>query len=164
MMAGTERLDFVLRRAERTDAYALWLWANDPETRRASSGRATIPWAEHQSWLSDRLPDQSALVLIAVTPDGQPVGSIRFDTADAWATARLSYVVAPEARGRGLSRPLVAKGTALLRQERPGVEVRAEVLDDNARSLAVFRDAGWVEAATPGGHSLFLLKRRERNA
>src|SRR2546423_11917390 len=47
--------DVVLRRGSRSDAYALWLWANDDETRGASFGRESIPWEMHVEWL-ERTP------------------------------------------------------------------------------------------------------------
>lgn len=132
------------RAARREDAYALWLWANDEGTRASSHGRAAISWDDHVAWLG-RQSGAGARIFIGETPAGQPVGSIRFDSADGWSTARLSYVIAPESRGRGCSRPMVEHGVAALRQDRPAVAVWADVMADNEPSLRVFRSLGWVE-------------------
>ena len=44
-----------LRDATPADAYALWLWANDAETRAASRARDPIPWAAHVTWLGQQM-------------------------------------------------------------------------------------------------------------
>lgn len=134
-----------LTRAVDADAYALWLWANDPDTRRAAFDRAEIAWEPHRAWLREQLADSRTVVLIGYADD-RPVGSIRFDTKDAWATARLSYVVASEARGAGYGRALVERGVELLRSEHPSTTIRAEVRRDNEASLRVFRRLAWREA------------------
>jgi RimJ/RimL family protein N-acetyltransferase len=140
-----------LRPAETGDLYCLWLWANDPETRRASFGRATVSWSDHVAWFQRQRSD-AAPVFIGETAEAQPIGSVRFDSADGWRTARLSYVVAPEARGRGWSRPLVSRGIELLGTARPGVTVSARVMADNSRSLQLFRQLGWNESVDGGDH------------
>lgn len=147
-----------LRRALAADAYPLWLWANDAETRRASFGRGPISWSTHVAWLDERLADPDTAIFVGESGGGRPVGSVRFDTADGWATARLSFVVAPEARGAGFARPLVLSGVAQLRREHAGVEVYAEVLDENPRSLAVFQNLGWTPSKSNVGLHRFVLK------
>jgi UDP-2,4-diacetamido-2,4,6-trideoxy-beta-L-altropyranose hydrolase len=136
-----------MRPATTGDAYALWLWANDPETRNASlSGRA-IPWIDHLQWLTARLADSWSLVLMGTAEDARPVGCVRFDTQDRWRTARLSYVVAPESRGQGYGTDLVAAGLRYVRSLHIGVAIWAEVKTANERSLRVFRGLGWLEEA-----------------
>lgn len=139
------------------DAYALWLWANDEATRAASFGRALIPWADHVRWLGRALTDPGQVHLVAELEDGLPVGAIRFESADGWQTARLSYVIAPEARGRGLSGPLVRSGVRWVRGSKAGVSIWATVMRANARSLRVFRNGGWEETADGEGASRFWL-------
>jgi RimJ/RimL family protein N-acetyltransferase len=145
------------RKISRRDDYTLWIWANDAETRRASAGRQPISWSQHVEWLKARTDDPSAFLLIAEAADGQPVGSIRFDTQDDWRTARLSYVVAPEARGMGFSRKLVTAGITWLRKVHPEVAIRAEVDHANPKSLRVFRGEGWAEELVRPGVSCFWL-------
>jgi L-amino acid N-acyltransferase YncA len=52
--------------------------------------------------------------------------------------------VAPERRGRGHGRAMLAEAVRALRAERAGVRPRAAVLPHNARSLAMFRACGFV--------------------
>lgn len=131
-----------VRPAVAGDAYALWLWANDPGTRAASFGREPVAWSGHVAWLAGALRDPGHAVLVAER-EGRPVGSVRFDTADGWRTARLSYVVAPEARGEGLSAPMVRAGVKWVEGAHRDVAVRARVMEANERSLRVFRRLGW---------------------
>lgn len=145
------RSDVRLRAARIADAYALWIWANDGETRRASHGREPVAWAAHRSWMQERLATASALVLVAETEDEQPVGHVRFETADDWATARLSYLVAPESRGMGFARGVVQGGVERLTASHPGVRVFADVMRTNVRSASVFRALGWKELEDPDG-------------
>jgi RimJ/RimL family protein N-acetyltransferase len=112
-------------------------------------------------WLARVLGDPAHAVLVGLAAHGRPVGSIRFDTPDGWRTARLSYVVAPEARGEGLSRPLVRAGVAWLRSARPGTAVRARVMESNERSLRVFRRLGWREETVEGGGAEFWSREAE---
>ena len=152
-----------LRLATSQDAYALWLWANDPETRAASYARPVIPWAEHVRWLRGQLESPSAVILIAETGYGQPSGSARFNTTDEWATARLSYVMSPEVRGRGWSRQMIALATDWLPAHPPPAVVVAEVMTYNERSLRLFRALGWQESfAAEADVYRFQYSRRPR--
>jgi RimJ/RimL family protein N-acetyltransferase len=139
-----------LRKASAADAYALWVWANDPETRKASRGRDVISWPAHVAWLDSALRDAGRRLFIATTAEHQPAGSVRFDSRDGWATAVLSFVLAPEARSRRLGTPLIVAGLEALRQEHPRVTVFGEVVRDNDRSIRVFQRAGWTEETTRG--------------
>jgi UDP-2,4-diacetamido-2,4,6-trideoxy-beta-L-altropyranose hydrolase len=143
-----------VRAAVPSDAYALWLWANDPETRGASFTGAEIPWADHVRWLADRLTDGSSVVLVG-EDESRPVGLVRFESKDGWRTARLSYVVAPEARGEGWGSRLVQRGLTHLKRIYPEVAVWAEVKPANERSLRVFRGLGWTEERAAGDATTF---------
>jgi RimJ/RimL family protein N-acetyltransferase len=131
-----------LRDAVPADAYALWLWANDPESRAAAHDRPLIPWREHVAWLARQLESGDACVWIGEL-GGQPAGSIRFDTPDTWRRARLSYVIAAENRGHGLGRVIVVAGLARLRALHPRTLVWADVRRSNERSARVFARLDW---------------------
>lgn len=134
-----------LRPARADDAYALWLWANDADTRRASHGRGEIPFDQHLAWLSRRLADPATLMLVAEEESHLPMGAVRFESTDGWRSACISYVIAPGFRGMGRSRPLVCEGLARLDQLHPGTRVWAQVMTENLASLRVFRGLGWTE-------------------
>lgn len=135
----------ILRAAEAGDAYGLWLWANDPATRAASGNREPIGWDHHLAWVAQRLASPEALVLIADSTSGQPLGTIRFETEDQWASARLSYSVAAESRGRGIGRALLERGPSVLAQTRARTELVALVQPANAVSRHLFETLGWAK-------------------
>lgn len=151
-----------LRSAERADAYALWLWANDALTREASGARPVIDWAGHVDWFVRRLGSPSALIYIGENANEQPVGSIRFESQDGWRTAVLSYVVAPEVRGRGYGRALLVEGVEAVRAVHPGVVLTAEVTTSNTRSTRLFEFLGWEELTPVGGRRQFADRRVAR--
>ena len=144
----------VLRLARPLDAYPLWLWANDPVTRAASGDRPMIGWADHLTWFQSRLDGKDAILFVA-DEGSQPVGTIRFETTDGWRTARLSYGVAPEARGRGVASQVLALGIADLIRRVPTVEVEAWVRASNVPSIRLFRNLKWPERAGPDGQLVF---------
>ena len=99
-----------VRPATESDIYPLRMWANDVATGQADLNQAHIEWTDHVEWFRSQFSSACAAVLIRVAVREQPVGSIRFDTVDEWSTVRLSFVVAPEARGHGYGRALVETG------------------------------------------------------
>ena len=66
-----------LRPASAGDEALLLRWANDPQVR-AKLSRDLIQPLDHK-WFRDRLADNNCLLLIAMAPDGCPLGQIRFD-------------------------------------------------------------------------------------
>ncbi|MFN0181429.1 MAG: N-acetyltransferase family protein [Gemmatimonadales bacterium] len=148
-----------LRRALAHDRYLLWLWANDPASRVASGDRPSIGWEDHCQWFAERGTSPNALVLIGETDAGQPVGTIRFETANDWRQARLSYAVAPESRGAGIGRELLRLGIDELRRRAPGAEIVAEVRGANAASVRLFQALGWEGSEGGDGWIRFVSGR-----
>jgi methionyl-tRNA formyltransferase len=148
--------DLRLRDARADDAYCLWLWANDPAMRAAAFETAHIPWDTHVSWLTSKLNNRDVKLSVASDEAGRLLGSIRFETKDGWESAKLSYTIAPEARGAGYGRRIVEEAQAQLRFEHPGIAVVAEVRAGNAPSNSVFRRLGWTETNLPDGAIRFV--------
>ena len=140
-----------LRPARAVDAYALWIWANDPDMRHAAHDRAPIPWAEHLAWLARALHDPAHVVLLAESGTGQPLGAIRFESADGWQSARLSYVLAPEERGRS-----AADASGYVSQSRLLAAARVSFDEPLARLLPwtgtewIFSPLGYRPGPAPG--------------
>lgn len=136
-------MTLTVRLATESDAYPLWIWANEAEARLASWNRQEIPWPDHRRWLTMVLGAADRLVLVAETEDGQPIGTVRFDPADD--ALRLSYAIAPEARGRGYAGVMVTEALTWLRATGNLTPIIAVVAPGNERSLRVFRRLGWAE-------------------
>lgn len=134
--------DLSLRPASKADAEQLRKWRNDPETRAASRNTAEVGAAEHSAWLAKALNDPDRQLLICEL-GGEPVGQVRFDRL-AEQRYEISVALAPAARGQGLSPRLISLAVEKLRESHPDAEVEAHVREENARSLAAFRGAGFL--------------------
>ena len=125
-----------LRPAVLEDAELLRQWRNDPATRAASHNTAEIGKEEHWQWLLRLLANPCRKLFVA-EENGVPVGTARADRQnDVWL---LSWVTAPEARGRGVAKRMVA---LLLHQLNESV--RAEVKVGNVASIRLAEQVGLV--------------------
>jgi UDP-2,4-diacetamido-2,4,6-trideoxy-beta-L-altropyranose hydrolase len=132
-----------VRSAESSDWALLLDWANDPVTRRSSFHPEPIDAATHRRWLDDRLADPDRHTYIGL--DGErAIGVVRLDRIDdGW--QEVGITVAPDARGQGYSRELLAAGLVAARREVgtiPGIVAR--IRPANAPSIALFEGAGFV--------------------
>lgn len=133
------------------DCRRIYDWANDPVLRTYSFRTpAPIPYPDHQRWFADTLAGIKRQQYIAIH-DGLPVGHVRFEKNHLGET-EISVYLAPAARGRHLSAPLLNEGTRYHLQQHPAdaaSPITAWVRSENAPSLAAFRAAGWLEDPTP---------------
>ncbi|MBB2924152.1 GNAT family N-acetyltransferase [Cellulomonas cellasea] len=137
----------MLRPATAADARLLFTWANDPATRAQSFSTGPIAWESHVAWFERVLADP-ARVLWLLEDDGRPVASIRFEARGGAgepgdADAVVSVQAAPDARGRGYGRRVVAEATALY-VSATARRVVAEIRPSNTASARVFEAAGYV--------------------
>jgi len=123
-----------LRPATAADAELLLEWRNDPDTRKSSIETEKVKKAEHVSWLSSVLDSRDRQLLIA-EEKGVPVGTVRADLSDG--VYQLSWTVAPDARGRGLGKQMVA-----MVARRITAPIRAQVKSDNISSVLIAEYAG----------------------
>jgi RimJ/RimL family protein N-acetyltransferase len=136
-----------LRPARAGDAPALRAWRNDAVTRRWSFHSRHVGEEEHAAWLAARLADPSTLLLVAEA-GGEPVGQVRLERGDD-GVGVVSIAVAPGARRRGHAGAMLA---ALADRSDLGVAtLRALVMEDNVRSLALFAAAGYEEVGRRRG-------------
>lgn len=126
--------NLVLRVATMQDTGLLLEWRNDTQTRAASHNQAVIQESEHSAWLTAVLADNSRTLYIA-EENGIAVGSIHADNCQGF--HELSWTVAPEARGRGIAKCMVA----LLADHITG-QIRAEIKTGNQASCRVAEHAG----------------------
>jgi len=136
-----ETPELSLRPASEDDAALLREWRNDPETRAASRSTADVGTEEHATWLTAVLADPARQLLICEL-EGEPAGQIRFDRLDE-RRYEISLSLAPSARGQGLSPSFISLAVEQLRESHRDAEVEAHVREENPRSLAAFRRAGF---------------------
>jgi RimJ/RimL family protein N-acetyltransferase len=132
----------VLRPAVIEDAAMLLAWANDPVTRAASRRHDPIAAAGHRRWLERRLATPNDNRIWIGESAGVPIGVVRFERREPDAI-EVSITVAPEARGRGLGRPLLEAGVAAAREAFGPVTIVADILPGNEASRRLFTGAGF---------------------
>jgi RimJ/RimL family protein N-acetyltransferase len=93
------------RLATINDADILLKWRNDLKTRKSSHSVHKINTKEHIKWLTASLKDSNRKIFI-VEYDGALVGTIRTDNLRD--VIELSWTVAPNARGCGIGKEMVA--------------------------------------------------------
>ena len=137
-----------LRPARDADEAILLRWANDPLVRAHSFSPSVITSDEHRRWFHSVLSDQNRLLLIAMHPNGSPIGQIRFDRQPVSNQFGLTEVLVdisldPFARGYGYSVQLVRLGIQFL-ERKWGSQflVVAVVFCKNAASNSCFARAG----------------------
>ncbi len=144
-----------LRQLRETDCQLLFSWANDPDVRSASFHSAGVQWEEHRQWfeqklLAQKLPDPLSVIYIAETRDGEPLGQVRFhlDRDGPRQRATLSIVVAPQFRGSGWGKELIAFSIRMLAREHSIRRVDAFVKPENQFSIRLFESAGFRRSGT----------------
>ena len=101
-----------LRPATLEDAQRLFVWRNDPLTRAQSLQQQPVVWGDHLEWLQASLQNPARQLFIAesagLAGQEQPLtlGTVRADKTEE--TYELSWTVAPEERGKGWGRKMVA--------------------------------------------------------
>ncbi len=116
------------------DADLLLKWRNDPQTRMASLNTEEVKTDEHVSWLRSSLDNPGRKLFIA-EEDGVPVGTVRADYCDG--VCKLSWTVAPSARGRGVGKRMVS-----LLASQITVPIRAEIKVENKASIRIAEYVG----------------------
>jgi RimJ/RimL family protein N-acetyltransferase len=126
--------ELVLRLAAMEDSELLHAWRNDPQVRQASRDQAEIEFDSHLVWLKESLENPDRSIFIAEMDD-MPVGTVRSDLSGG--VFELSWTVAPDARGQGIGKRMVALLAAQI--EGP---IRAEVRMGNVASVRIAEHVG----------------------
>ena len=136
-MAEMSNLQLSLRNVSLKDAEILFAWRNDVKTRMASRTGAELKWEDHLAWLESSLKNPKRVLVIAERKN-IPVGTARADKrADGF--TEISYTIAPEARGQGLSKPMVLQ---FVREFLKGRRITATIKKGHVPSESVARTLG----------------------
>ena len=135
------------------DAEALLEWRNHPDTRHACWKTNEIPWQAHLVWLENSLANPNRRLFIA-EQESHPVGTVRADySGGCW---ELSWIVAPEARGRGVAKAMVVELASRIQEP-----IRAEIRPGNEASARIALHAGMVLARRSDGILHFRRRGQE---
>ena len=151
--------DYRIRLARGDDAFLLWLWANDPETRKNSFNPQPIAWATHEEWYIRHLSSPDSRIWI-LECRRVPVGQIRYDRIDA-ETAQISFSVTPRFRGKGMGTRLLNLTVDLAGHELRIQRVQGITFIDNGASRRAFLRAKFapVEEKTIAGRACLVFRR-----
>lgn len=128
----------LLRPATLEDADLLFLWRNDPETRKNSHSTEEVPYENHIAWLRSSLTNPRRRLVIGVAE--VPIGTVRYDWQDEkHQTVELSWTIAPEHRGKGFGTRMVAEAIKYHHGN-----IVAQIKDSNVPSIAIARNNGFV--------------------
>lgn len=133
-----------LRLVRESDCRLLFAWADDPVARAASFHSAAISWENHSRWFAERLQDPQSVIYIGENAADEPVGLVRFQIKGE--SALLSVNVAPEFRGQGWGKELIAFCTRALVRAYSVRRVNAFVKPDNQASVRLFEASGFRRA------------------
>jgi UDP-2,4-diacetamido-2,4,6-trideoxy-beta-L-altropyranose hydrolase len=126
----------LLRRATAEDATTIFEWQISPGTRDYARDPTPPTLAEHLDWFSTKLASPDTQCWVALRSE-RACGFVRLDrSGDEW---EVSIVTAPQMRGQGLGKAMLAA----LKSVSSGERLVAEVLPGNEASHALFRAAGF---------------------
>ncbi|KAA9345812.1 UDP-2,4-diacetamido-2,4,6-trideoxy-beta-L-altropyranose hydrolase [Adhaeribacter soli] len=129
------------RKVKTEDAELLFEWANDPEARKFSFNAEPIPYETHLKWLSGKLTNPQALLLLAEIQH-KPAALLRFDLKED--IALISYQIGAEFRGKGLGHRVLQVGLPELKKYFPEItEAIGYVQPENVASVRAFEKAGF---------------------
>ena len=147
-----------LRCAGHEDSRLVFDWRNDAVTRAASHEVLPIPWPVHELWWKASLGRADRFLIIGEDAWGRPVGLVRFDARDGrWL---VGVQVAPERRGQGWGRVLLAGGLERMAVKRDAHRFIAEIKDNNEASKRLFAGCGFK----PGAGVTWVLDRPRARA
>ncbi|MEQ1936476.1 MAG: GNAT family N-acetyltransferase [Fimbriimonadaceae bacterium] len=132
-----------VRKAKQDDGNAMYVWRNDPATRRYFFDPGPISPETHAHWFAESLESKSRHLLIAESAHGQPIGVIRFDLSALGDLATVDIYLAPEYRNVGLGKPLLGAGLRWLMDYTKVCKVNAAVASDNQSSCRMFMKSGF---------------------
>lgn len=139
----TKRL--YLRSVEMSDADLILEWVNDPMDRANSFSSDPITLKEHIAWLESALQN-SSMRLYVMMLDDQCVGHIKLKIEGK--AAEIGYCVAPEWRGIGLAKAIVALVVNEVKQSLPEVKMlTAQVRPANIASVKALEANGYELSA-----------------
>jgi RimJ/RimL family protein N-acetyltransferase len=150
-----------LRPVTLDDARQLFVWANDPDTRRQSLSTDEIVWGDHLLWLEGKLEDPLCTFYL-VERDGAPIGQVRFDREQGAAEtiAVISISLDPALRRQGLGTAAITAALAQLQTDAPVAVVHAFIKRTNPASLRAFHKAGFRDARASTGQDVLRLTLR----
>ena len=151
-MSQLLRNDIVtLRALEPTDLETLYQWENDTALWAVSDTPAPYSrealWQYLQQYTGDIYAQRQLRLMITLTDDGTPVGTVDFLNFDPLNNrAELGLFIAAEHRGKGLGRQALERLTTYAREHLGLRQLYVFIALDNEVCLTLFEDFGYRRA------------------
>lgn len=142
----TNRGRIQLRSAVLDDAEIVFGWRNLASIVEMGSLMREVTWDEHRQWFAESVNGDKRWLLIILIDD-KPAGQVRFDWTNPGG-AEVSVYLLPGFTGHGFGVQAIEEGCRLVLEAGRAIQIDAWVREDNARSLAAFRKAGFTADTT----------------
>ena len=145
-----------LREIEEKDGDFIVRLRSDPEVYRYFVFPHRITREEHLNWYRNHyLQDDDRIDWIAEDCDGKAVGVFGIKTGAEDGSAEISYILAPEAYGKGYAREAIEAIMAFAAEEWQITRFIAEIHKDNKASIRFVEKAGFRPAGQEGDFTRF---------
>ncbi len=152
--------DICLRNATLDDSKIIWEWRNDKVTREMSRSSEFISMEKHTEWYASAINEEKNVILMAHMKDF-PLGVLRFDyIKNEDYDAEVSINLNPLARGRGLGKKILKLGCDYASNNFKMKKIRAEIKQENVRSIKIFSDVGFIFQGINQGLYFYKLSYR----
>ena len=135
----------VFRPANINDSADLLAWRNDEVTRACFRSTGIVDKADHENWMKyNVLQGYPAHIVLIAESDIGNVGVVRFDQERGDVMVyETSVTVAPNQRGKGMSKPMLGLACSYM----PDCALTTEVRVWNAVSQRMFEGCGFKEVS-----------------
>ncbi len=134
--------EFMIRLATPDDAKDVFVWRNDEITRLMSRQIDKIDLETHMAWFGSTLKRVDRTLFIGMNVSHK-AGMVRFDRMDDLEEWEVSIAVAPELRGLGYGKRLLAGAVSEFLAMEPSAKISAEVKRNNLASQKIFESLGF---------------------
>lgn len=125
------------------DRFVIWMWRNDPQTRRMERNADYVGWDRFKIWLKGSLNDPNRCLLLADTVrDSLAISQF---TLERDGVATIGINLNPRFRGRRLAVDLIENFIAEAHRTAPFKRLRANVRAENEASRRAFAKAGFCQ-------------------
>ena len=131
------------RKAELSDSKIIFEWRNDQLTRAMSHSTDIVDWEGHNNLFASSLKNKHRLLLLCEDEnDFNKIAVVRFDVESS--RALVSINLAPNMRGKGLSKQCLREALTSFKNEFPQViALDAEIKLRNIASQRLFESVGF---------------------
>ena len=125
------------------DRFVIWMWRNDPQTRRMERSADYVGWDGFKNWLKGSLSDPNRCLLLADTPhDSLAIAQFTLQLDGA---ATIGINLNPRFRGRRLAVDLIENFITEAHRALPFQRLRANVRAENEASRRTFAKTGFCQ-------------------